>query len=265
MAPRPLRKHWRRALKSNLKRSAELLRRRGPLNAAAVHDLRVALRRARLLLQLCGKQDDRTRIKEFRACARKIMDAFAGPRDADVAVDWAKQMRASPALLTHLMETRTRHCRLAERKLARLKPALRAAQIQSVGKMDALKLSRRFHRWLARISSRCLLDATRAKTLAIPELHALRRDIRRWRYLRELVAQCQPVARDSVIRSLTAAQASLGAIQDAEVILRQLQACGRSQEVTALKQLLQRELEEDRQVALDELAYFAKHPPRSKP
>lgn len=264
MAPKPLRKHWRRALKSNLKRSAELLRRRGPLNAAAVHDLRVALRRARLLLQLCGKEEDRDRIKQFRAVARKIMHAFASPRDADVAVEWAKQMRASPALLTRLIHARTRQCRLAERKIARLKPAMHTARIQSVGKMDPLKLHRRFNRWLGRISSRCLVDAARAKALSVAELHALRRGIRRWRYLRELSATCRPVVRDAVVRSLVAAQASLGAIQDTEVILQQIQACGRSQEVTTLKQVLKRELESNRQVALDELTFFAKHPPRSK-
>ena len=61
-----------------------------------------------------------------------------------------------------------------------------------------------------------------------------------------------------------AAQESLGAVQDTEVILRQLQACGRSQEVVALTRVLKRELEENRQAALDELTYFAKHPPRAK-
>jgi len=264
MAPKPLRKHWRRALKTNLKRSAELLRRRGPLNAAAVHDLRVALRRARLLLQLRNKHEDRDRIKQFRAVARKIMNAFAPPRDADVAVEWAKEMRATPAVLTRLLHARTRQCRLAERKLAQLKPALRAARIKDAGKVDVLKLNRRFGHWLARISSRCLVDAARAKDLTVPELHALRRDIRRWRYLRELAAECQPITRDPVIRALMAAQESLGAVQDTEVILRQLQACGRSNEVVALTQVLKRELDENRQTALDELTYFAKHPPRSK-
>jgi CHAD domain-containing protein len=262
MAPKPLRKHWRRALKSNLKRSAELLRRRGPLNAVAVHDLRVALRRARLLLQLCGKQEDHDRIKQFRACARKIMDAFAGPRDADVAVEWAKQMRASPALLTRLIQLRTRHCRSAERKLAQLRPILRAAQFRSVGKMDVLKLHRRFNRWVGGISSRCLVDSARAKTLTVPELHNLRRDIRRWRYLRELATECRPLARDRVIRSLVAVQESLGAVQDSEVILRQLEICGRSREATKLKRVIKRELEMNRQTALDELTFFAKHPPR---
>ena len=264
MAPKPLRKHWRRALKSNLKRSAELLRRRGPLNAAAVHDLRVALRRARLLLQLCGRQEDHDRIKQFRAVARKIMNAFAPPRDADVAVEWAKEMRASPALLTRLLHSRTRQCRLAERRLAQLKPALRATRVKSTGKTEVLKFNRRFSRWLATTSSRCLVDAARAKDLTVPELHALRRDIRRWRYLRELAAECRPITRDRVVRALMAAQASLGAVQDTEVILRQLEACGRSQEVVALTRVFKLELEEDRQAALDELTYLAKHPPRAK-
>jgi len=261
MAPKQLRKRWRRTLKTNLTRTAELLRRRGPLNVAAVHDLRVALRRARLLLQLCSKHQDRDRIKRFRAITRKIMDAFAPPRDADVAVEWAKHMHASPALLTRLMHERTRHCRLAERKLARLKPMLRAARVKSAGKMDSEKLNRRFHRWIGGISVRCVSEAKGAGKLSVPELHALRRDIRRWRYLRELVIPKRPAARDHVVRSLVAAQESLGAIQDAEVILRQLQTCGRSREVAELRNVLKRELESNRQAAVAALMKVAKRPP----
>jgi CHAD domain-containing protein len=260
MHPKRLRKNWRRALKSNLTRISGLLRRRGPLNTEAVHDLRVGLRRARLLLQLRSKHQDRDRIKRFRAEGRRIMDAFAPPRDADVALNWAKERHASPNLLTHLMHERTRLCRRAERQLVRIKPKLRANRVKTSGKVDAEKLNRRFHRWLGAISARCLSGVNQAPQFTIPELHALRRDIRRWRYLRELATTCRPVARDRIVRALVAAQESLGLIQDTEAILRQLQSCGRSREVMQMKRDLRRELESRRKAALEELARFAKHP-----
>lgn len=260
MAPKQLRKNWRSALKLHLTRIAELMRRRGPLNVAAVHDLRVSLRRARLLLQLCKNHHDRERIKRYRAAGRKIMDAFAPPRDADVALEWAKQMHASPALLTHLLHERAKQCRRAERNLKRQKPKLHAAKLKKIGNEDAEKLHARFHRWMGSISDRCKESIQQAETLSVSELHALRRDIRRWRYLRELAATARPVARDRVVRVLVAAQESLGAIQDTEVILNQMSACGRSPEVLRYKQSLRRELEENRVAALEEIHRLKQHP-----
>lgn len=260
MAPKQLRKHWRRAHKSSLTRTAELLRRRGPLNGHAVHDLRVSLRRARLLLQLCGKRHDRQCVKNFRAAARTAMDAFAPPRDADVALDWAKHMHASPALLTHLLRERAKQCHRAEKVLKRLKPELRVSKLKFMGKEDPEKLSRRFNRWIGGISARCKESIQRADQLSVAELHALRRDFRRWRYLRELVATARPVARDRIVSALVAAQESLGAIQDTEVILQQIKSCGRSREVIKFKQVLRQELELNRLEALEEMSKLKRHP-----
>jgi len=259
MAPKQLRKHWRRALKTSLTRTAELLRRRGPLNGSAVHDLRVSLRRARLLLQLCSKRQDRERIKNFRAAARKAMDAFAPPRDADVVLEWARHMHASPALLTHLLRERARQCRRSEKILKRLKPRLRVSKLKFAGKEDVEKLNRRFNRWIGGISLRSKESVSKAEQLSVADLHALRRDIRRWRYLRELNATARPVARDRIVRVLVAAQEALGAIQDTEVILQQMRSCGRSREVTKFKQVLRRELELNRLEALEEIARLGKH------
>lgn len=259
MAPKQFRKQWRRALQTSLERAGELLRRRGPLNGGAVHDLRVSLRRARLLLQLCSKHGNRERIKNYRAAARKVMDAFAPPRDADVALEWARHRHASPTLLTQLLCERARQCRRAEKILKRLKPKLRASKLKFSGREAPEKLHRRFNRWMNGVSSHCKESILDAEQLSVAELHALRRDIRRWRYLRELVATVRPVARDRTIRVLVAAQESLGAIQDAGVILQQIQACGRRQEVRTLQNVLRRELEENRLVALEQLHQFKQH------
>ena len=259
MSPKQLRKPWQRALDANLTRISHLLRRRGPLNSAAVHDLRVSLRRTRLLLQLSNQRQARERIRSFRLTARKVMDTFAPPRDADVALEWAKHMHASPALLTRLLRERAKQCRRSEKVLKQMKSKLRAIKLKLIKRGDAEKLNRRFHQWTSAASARCLETIQRADPLSLTDLHELRRDIRRWRYLRELAATARPVARDRMVRVLVSTQESLGAIQDTEAILQQLKSCGRSREVTRLKQVLRRELKLNQRAALEEIVRLTKH------
>ena len=257
MNPRQIRKQWRRALTANLNRTGELLGRRGPLNAEAVHDFRVALRHLRLLLQLRNKQRDRQRTKRFRATARRIMDAFAPVRDIDVTLEWVRAAHVSPALLTQLLRERMKVCRRAERQIKQLRQKVRPSRLKTVGKVDALKLARRFDRWLQAMETRCRKHAGRAVHLSTAQLHVLRRDIRRWRYLRELLVPRRKPYRDSTVHTLITAQAALGAIQDVEVVLTSLWKCGRSREVTQLKRQLQADLLNSHEAALPELARLA--------
>jgi CHAD domain-containing protein len=257
MHPRQLRRHWRRALAANLRRARELLRRGGPLNADAVHDLRVALRRSRLLLQLRSKRRDRQRTKRHRAAARKLLDAFAPVRDCDVAIEWVRARHASTALSARLLRRRTTLYRQAGRKLAKLRTRLQTDRLKKGCRTDPDKLARRFERWLGAMAARSLAAARKARQLPTPELHALRRDIRRWRYLRELLVSPRALARDRTIRRLVAAQEALGAIQNLEVVLAALRGCGRSKEVTALKRVARLNLAVSRAAALRELRHFA--------
>jgi hypothetical protein len=124
MDPKQLRKHWRRALDANLERAGKLLRQRGPLDGVAIHALRVALRRSRLLLQLWSKHKDRQRTKRFRAAARQALDALAPVRDCDVALEWALVQPASPELLGRLWQRRSAFSRQAQHQLSSLKADL---------------------------------------------------------------------------------------------------------------------------------------------
>lgn len=253
MTAKALRKRWRQTLAENQARVRHLLRRHGPLNDRAVHDLRVALRRARLLLQLRSKTRDRERTKRIRATAHKIMEALAPVRDADVVLEWARAGNASPRLLAHLLHARTELGRWAERKLARLKRNSRLPRLVPARRCDAAKLARRFKRWRAAMSARCVAQAADATNLTTPELHALRRDIRRWRYLLELTANPKRPRRSPKVLALIAAQEALGAIQNLEVVLAGLSRCGRSKECTALRRKADLELAVNRRAAVREL------------
>ncbi|HEU5068817.1 MAG TPA: CHAD domain-containing protein [Verrucomicrobiae bacterium] len=249
MKPGRLRKRWQRALTASLKRSETLLRRRGPLNATAVHDLRVALRRARLLLQLGNPHRDHHRTRLFRAAARQIMDVLAPIRDFDVTLQWVRAQQASPALLTRVLQERAQSWQPAERHLRTLRREARPPKSRALAKVGAEKLAARFTKWRHALAARCRADVAQAATFATPELHALRRRIRRWRYLEELVLPRREMAHSPVVRALIAAQEVLGAVQDGEVIGHSLARCGRSREVTRLRRQIQTELNQQRKAA----------------
>lgn len=254
MKPGRLRKRWQRALTASLQRSAMLLRRRGPLNAAAVHDLRVALRRARLLLRLGNQPDHGPRIRRFRTAARQIMDALAPVRDFDVTLQWVRARHASPALLTRVLHERAKSWQPAERRLRALRREARPPKSGALAKVEAARLAARFTKWRHALAARCHADVTLTANFSTPELHALRRRIRRWRYLEELLLPRREVVHSPVVRALTAAQEVLGAVQDLEAIEHSLARCGRSREVTRLRRQIQLELNQQRKVAPKQLA-----------
>lgn len=260
MNARVLRKRWCRVLAANLKRAGKLEHRSGSLNADAVHEVRVALRRARLLLQLRSKRHDHQRTKRVRSIARKLLDAYAPVRDCDVAIEWARAQQASVAVLAQLLRQRAARCRQAERQRKQHKFRAHADRLSGAGKTDANKLARRFERWLSAMATHSRAAARRARKLSTAELHALRRDIRRWRYLRELLISPRAVARDPILRKLVAAQEALGAIQNLEVVLAYLQQCGRASEVATLKCRARLSLAVNREAALQEMRRLtAKH------
>jgi CHAD domain-containing protein len=254
MKPGRLRKRWQRALTASLKRSEALLRRRGPLNATAVHDLRVALRRARLLLRLGNPHGDHRRLQHFRTAAREILDALAPVRDFDVTVQWLRAQQASPALLTRVLHERAQAWQPAERQLRTWRREARPPKSRALAKVGAEKLAARFTKWQHALAGRCRADAARAATFATPELHALRRRIRRWRYLEELLLPRREIARSPVVRALIAAQEVLGAVQDGEVIGHCLARCGRAREVTRLRRQIHAELNQQRNAAAGQRA-----------
>lgn len=220
MNAKQLRDNWRRSWRRHLATAARLLRRPAPLNAEAVHDLRVALRRCRLLLTLAGKSPHRARRRAFRAAARAVLDLFAPVRDLDVTLEWAAAQHAPAAVLARLHQRRARHALRADAVLTELRADLRPGRIRKTGRVDADKLARRHRRWRDALEKHCRAEARRARRLTTAQLHDLRRKIRRWRYLRELESRSASPA----VATLVAVQEALGGVQNSEVVLEALRA-----------------------------------------
>lgn len=247
MNAKELRENWRRAMRRQLAALGKLLRRRAPLNAAAVHDLRVVLRRCRLLLSLGGKSRQRARRRAFRSAARTVLDHFGPVRDLDVTIEWAGARRAPTALLASLGRRRTSLALRAFHAMAKLRPSLHPSRVRKTLRTDPDKLARRHRRWQDALAAHCRAEAGRADKLSTARLHALRRDIRRWRYLREL----EPRAKRPSVATLVAAQEALGGVQNSEVALDTLRCAGAPRELTGQARL---ELAAGRKLAPRELS-----------
>lgn len=257
MNPKRLHQRWQDSLESRLDSIVELLRRQRPLSATEVHDLRVALRRARLLARLGAPLIGRSEAKQFREATRARLDLLDPVRDYDVALDWLRDMKASASLITKLQLRRDRLW-LATRN--KLKLPATATALGFKAKHGAKKLNRRLEKLLETIAELCQKTVQRGNEVPTTELHELRRVVRRWRYLRELQLTSNAIRRDARLKRLLTVQESLGELQDRQVILDRLLKAGRSAELRNLRATLQRELTTARHVALDRLKLLPLRP-----
>jgi len=231
MNAKRLHRRWQDSLEARVDSIRKLLRQRSPLSATEVHDLRVALRRARLLADLGAHALGRTKTKHFRDATRVLLDLLDAVRDCDVALDWLRDAHASAALIKKLQIRRDRFWRATKRRLQL--PATKLS-IDPKTKGGAKKLDRRLAKLSKATAERCHKTIKLGNEVPTSELHELRRVVRRWRYLRELQLTAHGIRRDPRLRLLIRVQECLGALQNAEVILDQLKTMGRTEELRRL-------------------------------
>jgi CHAD domain-containing protein len=208
----------------------------------AVHDLRVILRRARLMALLGRPLLPRRATKKFRAWARCVSDALGSVRDCDVAVEWLRKQKRVTAVSSALLNRRAERWGAARPRLAlRNEPDLRSLTPDKIPGSGAKKLTRRFEQQLD--TARCMLDkcAPRFRKLKPIELHELRREIRRWRYLREILLSRRRQKGDKGLKRLIAFQEALGEVQNLQVIIELLARFDRSPETRRLIEASRRE------------------------
>ena len=233
MNAKRLHRRWQASLETRQADIRKLLRQKRPLTGPEVHDLRVALRRARVLAELGGKWTGKTAARKFRSEARTMLDGLNDVRDCDVTLDWLHTNGGSMALIRRLEGRRDRFWRAAKRRLnpaalGQLKPI---ATNKEAGK----KLARRLDKQSTKVTADCLKKVRRAPDISIAELHELRRRVRHWRYLRELEIVPRQIRQDRRLKTLIEVQESLGTMQNSEVMLEQLKPLGRTKELEMLR------------------------------
>ncbi len=223
--------------------------------AAAVHDLRVVLRRLRLHLRAGRPLVVPATVAAFRRWASGLSHASGPVRDYDVALEWLEANAGGPVALGRLQARRRLVWRALRRRLTPPPPAL-AAGFRSVGRER--RAGERLRKRVAKLEARFRL----AVQTALPRLvrlppeaqHDLRRQVRRWRYLREFALPAGQSKSDPLLRRLVRLQTALGEQQDRAGVLR---ALGRVQGVPRVARL-RREARDQRAAARRAIARAAR-------
>ncbi|HYC12432.1 MAG TPA: CHAD domain-containing protein [Nitrososphaerales archaeon] len=192
----------------------------GSLSPDAVHDLRVSARRAQVLCRLLPKVCRRSEEQErFAGVLSSLLKATSRIRDLDTLTLTLERARGSlPAELFHVLN------RERENSLRGAVRAIEAVSMSSPpgvesSQIDAKKLAVRFRKRADRrakvigeLVGKVLADESR-----VADLHALRKESKKLRYLLELSE-----GRPPELSVLEAWQESLGAIHDLDVAINYL-------------------------------------------
>ena len=195
--------------------------------ASAVHDLRVALRRTRTVLEVSRSIFGRFRSDEVRASLRDVQQATGTLRDEEVLLELVESLPVSNPGVQAWLKTRRGRERRLRRVLARsievgdldrgrrLLDALLAFRVEPSRERRLAKFARR-----AAASARRRVERRRIARVDNPRaLHRLRIAYKRLRYVVETFADVLPS--DALVLAQAAArlQNRLGRIHDVDVAL----------------------------------------------
>jgi CHAD domain-containing protein len=214
MRKKPLYRRWKRKYFQGLRQISKKLERcRDTGDPEAVHQLRVALRRTRLLTLVGRAVIGRKRSFAFRTWAQGVADALSPVRDYDVMIEWTEAVCKRPELIQALHQDRQQAWNEARRGLSPMAKEdwIELRHLKSRGRRRR-KLASRYRKVLSTTRDLIAVDAVSFDRLEPAARHDFRRALRRLRYLQEL---------DAKARGRTAAEADeLGRLQ---MVLGELQ------------------------------------------
>ena len=220
MRKRQFYQRWKRRFRAGLADSETLLVRCLEAgDADTVHELRVTLRRTRLLSLVGTPVLGKPSAMLFRQWALKVAAALSQLRDCDVTLEWLRAHFPALERLHAVQVHRTGLWRRARRKLlplARL-PWKQVRRWESTS-AKTRKLRRKFLKESARIQERLSHEAARFEDLDSAALHEFRRTLRRLRYLRELDLSRREQRCDQILKRLVSFQEALGEMQNCLVV-----------------------------------------------
>ena len=213
MKPAKLFRRWQESkgrLLAALARLPERVRRRG--EAEEVHELRVTVRRLRLLIRLGAAWYGEETSSQFRDWSRGISSATDRVRDLDVALEWlVARPQRHRELEAHLERDRRHAWQAARRRIKPLPASLRRQlALPEGGRKHEVRLAKRCGRLVDKLRERCLRDAPRFFRVPLASQHDFRRLVRRWRYLRELELPDNRHRKDDLLQRLLRLQEALG-------------------------------------------------------
>lgn len=225
MSPKVLHRRWHRRLVALEERIGLLFKEcRSAGGADTIHDLRVAIRRARLYAQIGRPLLQKQPASRFNDWARTINKLLGPVRDCDVCLNWLAAWPEATDAVQLVHDERVRLWRRAFVALSRRKSDLAGGmRFRKSEKAHLQKLMARYSRELEQIREVVADAVPRLEQMAPPELHDLRRRLRRWRYLRELGLPRRAHQWDRVLGWLVRVQDALGESQNLQMAMSLLQ------------------------------------------
>ncbi len=230
--PVNLHRHLRALLRRQGKRYRRNLKRcRREFSPAAVHDLRVSLRRLLATMELLGHFLPARRVEKSRRALKRQLDAFGGLRDIQVQLARLVELppperaaRSFRAFLRRQERKEIAKARRAVRCFSSRRIARSAAELEAElrersearAASDLAALVRRANAAFARVGQlRAKIDPADCDTI-----HRTRVAFKGFRYAVEALAPLLPAVTPRRLRAMRAYQNLMGDIQDATVLGR---------------------------------------------
>jgi CHAD domain-containing protein len=191
-----------------------------------VHDIRVAARRIQVMRRLMprsvrGTQDSKT----FNLALKSVMKATSQLRDTDTLMVTLRSCKGNlpPGLLVSLENQRSDSAARAKLTIGALS-GIEVPELD-VSELRGRRLSRRFRKDVRKHSEKAssLLTQVLDDESKVVELHSLRKEAKKLRYLLELADKTP-----ERLSSLSKWQDALGAIHDLDVAITYLKGAGAS-------------------------------------
>ena len=191
-------------------------------SADQIHDLRVAVRRIQVMRKLLPKDlREYPDSKRFDLALKSTMKATSQLRDVDTLLETLGRQALPTETTTNLQNQRSDFAAAAREIMGSLAgtptPRLHSSQIR--GRIVSKRLRTRVRRQ-GRIASALVQEVVNDES-KVAELHSLRKEVKKLRYLLELTDKGSPE-----VDVLTEWQESLGAIHDLDVAVVYLQGKG---------------------------------------
>ena len=216
-------------------------------NEKNIHDIRTSIRRFNAAVStLPRKYREEPLLLEYSKIANKLFKVNSEIRDSDIILIKLEKFSSSPQrnMVTDTLK-QTRQAKLENAKtMAQNLKNLNSNMINGIGVTEN-ELQKRYSKILSKLISRIddAFPIVLTNPLKLEELHELRKDCKKIRYMLELVEKDDKNAA-SLIRILEKVQDILGSIHDSDATIIYLRSFAPNQEIQEVinKETKQREL-----------------------
>lgn len=202
-------------------------------NEEGIHDLRVAIRRFQILVKQIPKQERRRSLRRYNLRADEFLRLTSEVRDLDIIRGRVGRQGRNSEVTAILEKLTRKRGRLLKGSLKAAR-RLRDAKKPKFEPVDGAATWRRMRETLESFDQEIpsALSVVVGSEHRVKELHKLKKEVRRFRYLLELMPQKQELVR--TCESLRRLQDRLGEIRDSDVVIEYLARASRTRKMREL-------------------------------